>query len=196
MAYVRLKNGMPKRLNERHKLAALLIATGKRRIWVCRRLGMAPNRLSVIQQSPLFRVLVEQYQREFISQGMQTTINKVLADGPANVEFLRKVRDGMEPDVKEIDDPNDRMRHRLKAAESLFDRQLPRRMETESQASVHVTVEATRRELAEDACAEVGAPIDITPVSKVPRLAPPVAVLVPKALDDVIAEYEAREVME
>lgn len=184
----------PERLNNRHKYAALLIAMGMKKSFVAKKLGMHPNRLSIIQRSPLFRTLVEQYQRDFIARGMQTTIDKVMADGPANVDFIRGIRDGTQPDIRNVEEANDVVRHKLSAAGMLLDRQLPRRQESDTGTKVQIVVEARHRAAAEDACSEVGEPIDVTPVPVgQKRLAPPIQKVVPRELDDVIREYMDRE---
>lgn len=187
-----MTGGPPTKLRANHKFAALLIAMGWKQRRAAKKIGMSENRLSIICQSPLFQTIVTQYQREFIAKGMQSTIDKVLADGPANVDFIRDVRNGVQTDVREIDDPNDRLRHKLHAANILIDRQLPKKQDGDSAPKVTVVVDARQRAAMEDACFEAGQPIDVTPAGQ-KRLAPPVAALIPRNLDDVIEEYMERE---
>jgi hypothetical protein len=84
----------------------------------------------------------------------------VLADGAANVRFLRRLRDGDEVLLAECDDKM--MRLRLGASTALFDRQMPRVRETEGrQAQVVINIDGAQRDLVDRACREVGAPIEM-----------------------------------
>lgn len=179
----------PKKLSERHRLAAFLLATGQKKGWIAKKIGVDQAYFSVIQTSPLFRLMVKEYQNEIIAKGMQSTVDKVMTDGPSNVDFIMSVRNGLGP-VGDIEDPNDQMRHRMKASEMLFDRQMVKKQENQEGVHVNITVEAAQRTTAEDACAEVGEPIDITPTK---RLTGP---LVARPLDELIDEYEARDSVE
>ena len=187
-------NVPPTKLKESHKLAALGVALGWKMVRTARAAGMHPNRLSTLKNAPAFKLLVEQYQREFITKGMTATVDKLLADGPANVDFIRDVRDGVEADARAIEAPEDRLRLKLHAAGMLLDRQAPRKLEATQDTRIHFVVEGRVRTLAEDACAEAGEPIDVTPLPDAPLALPaPAKRLVPRPLDDVIREYEEQE---
>jgi hypothetical protein len=105
--------GPPDTLNERHHLAAMLLAAGYRGTEVAAAVGLHPNRLSLIKsQSPLFRAQVADLQRE-LRDAVRDDALAILerAAGPA-AAFLEAL----------IGDEGAPLRERRQAAEGVLDR--------------------------------------------------------------------------
>lgn len=72
------------------------------------------------KKSPLFLEMVRTFAERITEGALQTITEQIMSDAPANLSFLKDVRDG-----RWQDDPK-RMAIRLKAGETLFDRQAPK----------------------------------------------------------------------
>lgn len=199
MASPSIEKQVPKALGANHRLMAFMIAAGMRPGEVARRVGMNKQRVSIIQRSPLFRTLVEQHRREIIERGMKTTIDKIMGDAPINVDFLRELRDGKVDGIPIDPDSVDIVRVRLQASNALFDRQAPKRTETDTRSHLTITVEHEQKLLADQTCAEVGDPIEpeFTNIDAADEQgwelpAPPEQITI-ASIDDVIDRYRQRE---
>src|SRR5438445_17595 len=102
---------------------AFYVACGRKNKEIAAELGVSYQTVMVAKKSPLFQVLVRQHQQEIIDRGTKGAAEQVLADGAANVRFLRRLRDGDPQLLEECDDKM--MRLRLGASTVLFDRQMP-----------------------------------------------------------------------
>lgn len=99
--------------------AALMAAAGKDSKEIARTLNVSPATLKVWQSSPLWQEMVATYSDEVESRGMQTIVDELISDGPKNLDFIKRVRDGHFYEKK------DRMDARLRAAKMLLDKQAP-----------------------------------------------------------------------
>jgi len=174
-------------VSPRHRLIAFYVACGRRTKEIARELKVTPQVISVAKRSPLFHVLVQQIQREMIDHGVKSTVDQVLADGAANVRFLRRLRDGDEALLAECDDKI--LRLRLGASTALFDRQMPRVRESSGQpVQVVVNVDGIQRSLADASCREVGSPIEMQQIEESKNAGWHL-----RKLDEVVEEFEREE---
>lgn len=177
-----------KSVNTRQRLIAFYVACGRKGKDIADELGVTPQVISIAKRSPLFHVLVQQLQKDMIDHGVKEAAAQVLADGGANVSFLRRLRDGDEDLLAECDDKM--MRLRLGASTELLKRQMPVIRESEQRGvQVNVIVDGAQTKLAEASCQEVGAPIEMK------RLEPPNmnAGWHLRQLDEVVEEFEQAE---
>lgn len=188
---------IPKKLSENHRMMALMVAAGMSNQEIAKQLGFTPGRVSVIKSSPLLQTLVEQHRREILTFGIKNAVDKLIGDAPFNVDFIRSVRDG------EFTDPEE-ARVRLSAAGMLFDRQIPRKSESEVKNTHTITVEHTQKLLATKVCEEIGDPIEVESTviddditdDQLQWSPPPPEPLAVRNLDDVVAELRQQEMQE
>lgn len=174
-------------LSNRQRLIAFYVACGRRNKEIAEELGVSSATISIAKRSPLFQVLVRQHQKDIVDHGIKSTVDQVLADGAANVRFLRRLRDGDDELLAECDDKM--MRLRLGAASELLSRQMPRVRESEQRGvQVNIVVDGIQRGLADASCREVGAPI----VTEAKLLPPPTQDTgwFLRQLDEVVEEFE------
>lgn len=102
--------------------AALLVAEGvltdKE---IASKLGIQPGTLKTWKTSPLFIEMVRNFADRIVDEGVGSIVDKIMADAPANLSFLKDVRDGVV-----VDNPKS-LSVRLRAAELLFDRQVSKK---------------------------------------------------------------------
>lgn len=180
-----------KPVSNRQRLIAFYVACGRKMKDIAAELGVTPQTISIAKRSPLFHVLVEQLQKDMIEHGVKEAAAQVLADGGANVKFLRKLRDGDEELLAECDDKM--MRLRLGASTELLKRQMPVIRESEQRGvQVNVIVDGVQRGLADASCREVGEPIDMK------QIAPPNmnAGWHLRQLDEVVEEFEMADAVD
>jgi len=137
--------------------AAMLAAAGKSDKDIAAALDVSVGVLTVWKGSPMWQVLVGQYAEEIEERGVQSIVDELLSDAPANLSFIKKVRNG------EFDDKKDRMDLRLRAAKMLLDKQAPNadtRAQNENAARIVLDGKLLAQVL--HAMRDVGA-IDITP---------------------------------
>lgn len=152
-----VNGGVPKKMSERHRLVALLTAAGLKNKAIGKQLGFTQGRLSIIKKSPLFQAIVEQHRAKIADLGLRDAVAKIVGDAPANIDFIRKVRDG----YFEGDDA-EHLRIRMGAAGVLLDRQVSKKVESTSTVNnTHrFLVEDRRRREIEADCEDIGEPID------------------------------------
>lgn len=137
--------------------AALMAAGGKSDKEIGAALGVSQGTLDVWRGSPLWQTLVATYADEIEERGVQSLVDELLADGPENLSFIRKVRDG------NFDDKKEKMDLRLRAAKMLLDKQAPNadtRAQNESAARIILDGKLLGQVL--NAMRDVGV-LDITP---------------------------------
>jgi hypothetical protein len=119
--------GPPAKVNTKHELAALLLATGRFTVGeVADRVGLHVNGLARLRALPEFQQQVAGYQERLLEKALEkemAVLDAVMGDAPKNLRFLTGTRDG------EFEDDEKRMHVRLKAGLALFDRQAPKRVE-------------------------------------------------------------------
>lgn len=160
-----MTGGPPDKLNNRHKFLAALIALGWSNTRAARELGMHPNRVSTIAQSPLFKAIVEQKREAYEKELTSDLLASIREDGPKTFKFLQEMRDAQVPDFDGMT-PVDRTKLRLQAAQTLFDRQVPKKVEaTGGAAGVTVIVEAADRSRLDRALRAAAIDVDATPIA-------------------------------
>lgn len=175
----RTRVGHPKRLTERHRLVALMLAAGRTNVEVAHLTGLSPNRVSILRTSPLFQQLVEQERETIRRQAVEAVIHRLNGQAGPTLDTLINLRDQRQ-----------NLQVALGAANSLFDRVVPRQTAHEetrtlavqfSRADVHdmLSVLAERGDLPLERLASASRARDDPPVIEVtPR---PVV-----ALDDAV----------
>jgi hypothetical protein len=109
------------RLQQQQRQAAVLVAQGKlAHKEIALQIGIKPETLRRWTQSESFRVTVREFSDRIVDGAVLSIQERLSADAPTNITFLKGVRDG-----DFTDDPK-RMTLRLRAGEALFDRQAPK----------------------------------------------------------------------
>jgi AcrR family transcriptional regulator len=136
-------------------LMAILLATGRfTDADVAARCGVSRQTVHTWCSSPLFQALIESYKQKFADQAIDRVLDAVLADADANWKWLQGLRgNAYDTDPKVL-------RLQLRAAEVLFDRQLPKRAERPVGDPARVLGEAVLRRL-EKAAADDDGPIPV-----------------------------------
>lgn len=161
-----------KKMNDRHRLMALCVASGMKQRDIAKQLGVTETTVSIVVNTPLFRALVDQHRKQIAAEGARNVIDTIMADGATNVRFLQDVRDGAVDDA----DVGDRVR----ASGMLLDRQAPKRTESDSTKTMIFRVEGDVRQRIESAIDE-DEPIDVE--SSAAFTLPPVEAVELEALD-------------
>lgn len=137
-----------------HGLAALMTAAAIPPLQIRKQLGISKAKYKLFLQSGVFNALVASYRKRLLEHGLNDAAVHLLGDAKRNVEFLQEIRDG-----NFADDPK-RMRVRLSASQTLFEKQFPKGEATFDQSRVDNAL----RSIANATCAEVGEAIEITAV--------------------------------
>lgn len=137
-------------------LAALLTAIGTKPIKIRKQLGISKAKYNLFLQSGVFNALVAEYRRKLLERGLDDAATLLMADATHNVDFLKKLRDGDIP----IDDAA-AMGVRLRASQTLFDKQFPKNQDGGLNAPV---VEKAMRAIANAVCKEIGEEIEVEAV--------------------------------
>lgn len=174
-----------KQLKPRHKLIALMRASGRSNAAIASELGLSAMGVGAILKSPLMRALVDQYLREIESR-TATSVADVVAtlrgETAKTLTTLIEIRDtGTREDST-----------RLSAAIELFDRQIPKVHRTDESKTVRIVLDGARldrlAEISREGVGALRAPIDVTPAVAAARA--PVRV---STLDDAIDRLRADE---
>jgi hypothetical protein len=174
-----------KQLKPRHKLIALMRASGRSNAAIASELGLSAMGVGAILKSPLMRALVDQYLREIESR-TATSVADVVAtlrgETAKTLTTLIEIRDtGTREDST-----------RLSAAIELFDRQIPKVHRTDESKTVRIVLDGARldrlAEISREGTGARRAPIDVTPAVAAARA--PVRV---STLDDAIDRLRADE---
>lgn len=99
-------------LNQRHILAAAMIATGKTQKEVCNTLNFTPNYMSILYNSPIFKNEVKRLQQQMQNSLLADAVTMLVGESLNNVRALVEIRDNynLAPSV------------RIKAVDSMLDR--------------------------------------------------------------------------
>lgn len=115
--------------------AALMVAEGtKSNKEIASELNVSLAVLETWRRSPLFMELVDTYADKIEDQGIKSIVADVQEDGPKNLSFLKRTRDG------EFSDDKDRMNVRLTASRMLWDKQVPNAGNNVSDGAVQLVV--------------------------------------------------------
>lgn len=162
-----------KTLRPRHHTMAALVAANMSAGEIAKRLGMHVNAVYRAMGSPLFKLEVERLTKKNVKEISDNYVDSVINDGARNVRFLKRVRDGKLNDLQYCD-PIDRVRLRLDASKTLFDRQMPKKQDNGNAApQVNIVLSPQEQRVMVESLKAVGAPI--------------------KQLDDLIVEYTDEE---
>lgn len=128
-----------KALKPRHKLIALMCASGRTNAQIASELGMSSVGISTILKSPLMRALVAQYLQQIESK-TSTSVADVIAtlrgETSKTLTTILSIRDeGTKEDSV-----------RLAAAIELFDRQIPKVHKTDESRTVRIVLDGDRLE--------------------------------------------------
>ena len=184
-----MANVPPERLSPRHVLVALMVAAGKSNRDIGAAVGLSPNRVSTIRQSPLFVELVRQTQRELREQTVGTVVDRLYAR-------LGEQADSTLDALVEFRDQRGDLKVAFGAAAKLFDKLLPTRTEHQDERTVRVSFNARELRQMVTALAEDNggvAPPRVIPAEAVVEVEVPRRLRRPPAmsLDDAIDEVEA-----
>ena len=179
--------GPPDALNDRHRLLATYIALGYTNEEAGRELDLAPNRISIIRQSPLFAHEVEQERRRIRTQ--------ITADalGLLHQEALPSVRR-----LAELRDQSDNLNVALGASNSIVDRVVPKTLRHEEERTLRIVFDAEVLAEMREALVEDGAFVEVEEALALPdpegvHRADPGPRL--ESLDDVLAALRADEAL-
>ncbi len=89
-------NPPPRRLNNRHLLLALMVASGWRQTDIARHLGYHPNRVSIILGSPLMKSHVLALQKDLREGHIDDVLTKLARETGNSVDALVALRDHAE----------------------------------------------------------------------------------------------------
>jgi transcriptional regulator with XRE-family HTH domain len=135
-----------------HNLAALLTAAGVSPKKICVQLGMSKAKYTLFLQSGVFNSLTASYRKRILEKTLDDAATTLLGDAKANVDFLKRVRDGHYDDL-----PAPVVGNRLRASHILADRQFPK---TSEGINEHLVSDALRK-IANAVCGEIGEPIEV-----------------------------------
>ena len=88
--------GPPKRLNSRHLLLALMVASGWKRGDIARHLGYHPSRVTIILDSPLMKSHIAALQKELREGHVDDVLSRLARETGNSVETLVELRDEAE----------------------------------------------------------------------------------------------------
>lgn len=177
-------------LKPRHKLIALMCASGRTNAQIASELGMSSVGISTILKSPLMRALVAQYLQQIESK-TSTSVADVIAtlrgETSKTLTTILSIRDeGTKEDSV-----------RLAAAIELFDRQIPKVHKTDESRTVRIVLDGDRLERLRAITIESKAlPAPAGAHSIEDDITTAITVRTPAQLDDVIARYRAAEAAE
>jgi hypothetical protein len=172
-----IRGDTPRTLKPRHKLIALMSASGHSTVQIAAELGMSSQGVYAALKSPLMRALVAQYLQQ-IEARTQTSVADVLSTlRGETAKTLKTIVDIRDTGVKEDS-------VRLSAAIELFDRQVPKVHKTDESKTVRIVLDGER-------LARLGAVVTEGTAPRVIEHRPAVTPVAP--LDDVIARYAAAE---
>lgn len=116
---------------QRRKQAALLVAQGKLGDKeIAAMLGVQAHSIHRWKAEPRFQCMVEEFSARIVDGAIQSVQERLNADAPTNITFLKQVRDG------NWQDDHKRMAIRVRASEALFDRQAPKGSNVENAVKV------------------------------------------------------------
>jgi hypothetical protein len=183
-----------KALKPRHKLIALMAASGRTNAQIASELGMSGVGISTILKSPLMRALVDQYLQQIESK-TSTSVADVIAtlrgETGKTLKTILDLRDG--------GDKNDSVR--LAAAIELFDRQVPKVHKTDESKTVRIVLDRDRLDRLKEITSEGHVRVLPSPIIIEHNGGNPMRIADPEPgrvdpLDDVIARYAAAEAKE
>lgn len=148
------------KLKPKHRLMASLEAAGWARKDIAKHLQCPLGTVEFAARSQVYRQAVLDENAKLRDRIIGSAVDRVMADGEVNVRFLQSVRDGVlvPPDGTPTD--IDVMKLRLGASQTLFDRQVPKKIESSLDAHLNITIENHERDYLEQIEREC---IDITP---------------------------------
>lgn len=85
--------GPPDTLTARHRMIAMLLASGRSQVEIAQAVGMSANRISIIASSPMFQALVREFQGELL-QRLADVTERLHAEALPTLEKLVHLRDG------------------------------------------------------------------------------------------------------
>lgn len=118
-----------KQLSHKGKLAAQLIALGYLQPEVAKMTHLSEAHLAVMVRSHLFQIEVERAQQKYISAHKDEIIERLRLEVPRSLDTVVEIRDS---EARPAD--------RLKAAEMIIDRVVPRKIESEERREVKITI--------------------------------------------------------
>jgi hypothetical protein len=172
-----------KALKPRHKLIALMRASGRSNAAIASELGMSAVGVGLILKSPLMRALVDQYLREIESR-TATNVADVIAtlrgETAKTLTTMLEIRDtGTREDST-----------RLAATIELLDRQIPKVHRTDESKTVRIVLDGARL----DRLAEISREgVALPPAAVDADIIPPRAPVRVGTLDDVLERLRAEE---
>jgi hypothetical protein len=123
-------------------VVAMLLAAGKYNVpEIARCTGLRNSEVYALRESADFQELVTHYAERFTEKELEEVRSLLNRDAPANFEFLRSVRDG---DFMGISPQQ--LSLRVRAAETLFDKQVEKKAaaDTSNRVVVNLTADAVR----------------------------------------------------
>ncbi len=88
---------MPQKLNDKHRLIALLMLAGAERPEIAARTGYDPSYISAItHNSPMFKAMLDQLRAEMRQKTIGGVVDRIIQEGPKSVEALVVLRDTAE----------------------------------------------------------------------------------------------------
>lgn len=165
-----VSGGHPDQLKARHNVIALMVAAGWKQKDIAEQLGFHENRISIIAQSPLFRVQVQDIQKK-MREGLIDDVNELI-----KAEVVPSMRKLVELRDHASGEPGESIQ--LSAANALLDRGAPK--VTRQELDYSLTIKLSREDVGvmAEVAEELGETIDVLPDDE------PTVSIQPRSLDD------------
>ena len=147
------------KLNDRHKLIALMIALGRKHVEIAAELGISTVTVSTVSRTPAFQLQVKHIQEQIQQETTGAFMDRVMREGPATLAKLTSLRDGARKEETQ-----------LSAAGKLWDTIVPKRTYNETDTTYRLVVEADGlRTLAKAIAEDEGRTLEIEDAVIVPN---------------------------
>lgn len=152
-----MSSDSPETLNDRHRLMAYMVASGKTNVEIATRLNCGANRISKIKSSSLFKMLVNELRREIAERVVEQTADLATTfdrGAPRMAEELYNLGIGAEMENVQLGAIKDWLDRAPSAPKA-------RKVVEMDQRGVVLQISAAAFENMVDAAQEVGEPIDV-----------------------------------
>jgi len=150
------------KLSPRHYLMAYMVAVGRKQTEIAEVLDTDRTWVSSIASSPLFKLQVQEIQKQIREGAVEDVLAMIRGEGPESVRKLVELRDNAFMETTQ-----------LAAANSLLDRgAAPKRHTVEEDHTLRIIVSRDEMDGMREAVVEAGFAIDVTPRGRLLAMAP------------------------
>lgn len=147
-------------LKSSHQWLAFMDARGDSVRTMATATGLTQQAIFRLRRMPLYIALKAEHIEHIIEHGMKEAIAHLISDAPANLAFVKQIREG------DWDDDPDRMKLRLEAARELLGHQFPKKSQVEGNVNHAVRVSHEHRTAIEQDCDEAGVALQPIPLAQ------------------------------